>query len=179
MIDDGSVLENAGTLTMTDGSDLYAQRTGTNKVINDTGGTIVDDGSPGASADIGIGVQDNGGIHVGGGTLVLSTLSPASASTLTVGVSTSPGKISVSGTATLKGTLAIATKAGYLPPIGKKVSILTARSVSGTFPRFAPAPSSRASIGWSLTRRPPLCSLWRLADEFGRDVPSGNPGLHG
>ena len=77
LIDDGSVLENAGTLTMTDGSDLYDSGTGTNKVINDTGGTIVYDGSPGASADIGIGVQDNGAVTVGSGSTTSSSTTQA------------------------------------------------------------------------------------------------------
>ena len=95
LIDDGSVLENAGTLTMTDGSDLYDSGTGTNKVINDTGGTIVYDGSPGASADIGIGVQDNGAVTVGSGSLDLLLDNAGGSPTFS-----GPGSIELDGTAT-------------------------------------------------------------------------------
>ncbi len=130
----GSTLENAGTLVMTDGSGLLDDGGGNNGITNDAGATITYNGSSsGNSADIGVSVQDNGAVDVGEGTLNLPTYGPASGSTLTVGVSTTPGQLSVSGAATLKGTLAIATKAGYLPAIGTKVAILTASSISGTF----------------------------------------------
>ena len=102
-----------------------------NALINDAGATIVHNGPQ--QANILVPVQDNGAVTVGGGTLSLPTFAPALSSTLTVGVSATPAQLSVSGPTALKGTLAIQTKAGYLPPLGKKVAILTATSRSGTF----------------------------------------------
>jgi hypothetical protein len=89
-------------------------------------------GGPNGS-DLEVAFTNNGAVGVSGGTLDIPTFAPAPTSTLTIGVGTTPGQLSVSGAATLNGTLAIATKSGYLPAIGKKITILTAGSVSGTF----------------------------------------------
>lgn len=48
-------------------------------------------------------------------------------------LSGTPGELSVSGPADLTGTLAIGTKSGYVPAIGRKIAILTASSVKGKF----------------------------------------------
>jgi hypothetical protein len=125
-IDDTSVLENAGSLV------LGQTQLGTGgSLVNDSTGTISTSGA--FSASIEVPFSDSGSIDIAQGTLDIPAFTPSSTSTLTIGVSTSPGQLSVSGAATLTGTLAIATKSGYLPAIGKKITILTAGSVSGTF----------------------------------------------
>jgi hypothetical protein len=103
-------------------------------VVNDAGATITYDGSSSsASAIINVPVDDAGTVSVGAGTLNVPPYVPASTSTTTIGVSASSGQISVAGVATLNGALYISTAPGYLPPIGKKITILTASSLSGTF----------------------------------------------
>jgi hypothetical protein len=130
----GSTLENAGTLTMTDNSELYDTGIGKNQFDNEAAGTVIYDGSSSsASADIHVPFENSGSVDVGEGTLTLSNYPTDSASTLTIGISSDPGALSVSGKATLKGTLAIANVSGYLPKVGKKITILTAGSRKGTF----------------------------------------------
>ena len=85
------------------------------------------------TAGIGVALADSGAIDVGRGTLSLSNYAPAASSKLTIGVSANSGQLSVSGSAALSGTLALSTKAGYVPPVGTKVTILTAGMVLGTF----------------------------------------------
>jgi hypothetical protein len=64
----------------------------------------------------------------------MSNYAPAASSTLSVALSGTPGKLSVSGPAALDGTLAIATRSGYLPPIGTKATSVTASSRTEWFP---------------------------------------------
>jgi hypothetical protein len=134
-LESGSTLENAGTLTMTDNSFIEdGGGTGTNSLINEAGATITYTGSTASSgAAIEVSLQDRGAVDVGEGTLGLPTYAPAAASTLSVNLSGTPGQVSVSGAAALKGTLAISTQSGYLPKVGTKVTILTASSRKGTF----------------------------------------------
>jgi len=103
-------------------------------LINDSSGTITYNGSSSsASATIGVPLMDTGAVGVGNGTLYLPSFTPAFNSTLNVGVNTTPAQVSVSGAATLTGTLSIRTMASYLPPIGTKMTILGASSLIGTF----------------------------------------------
>jgi hypothetical protein len=131
----GSVLENAGTLILHDNANLgRCSSNPGNEIINDAVGTITYTGSSSsATASILGPFQDSGTVYVGEGTLDLQTYGPAASSSLGVGVSATPGQLSVSGTAALTGTLAITNKTGYLPPIGTQVTVLTASSVSGAF----------------------------------------------
>ena len=127
------MLENAGTLALADNSQ-FGNLDGS--IVNDAGATIVYNGSSGGNASINIPVKEKGSITVGGGTLSLTTFAPATTSTLTMSVSATPTHLTSSGVATLKGTLAIQTKPGYQPSIGKKVTVLTASSRTGTFGTF-------------------------------------------
>jgi hypothetical protein len=126
-----SSFENAGSLSIADNAHVVASDN-TESMINDAGGTVTYGGGPVGSSLL-VPFTNNGTVSVSKGTLSLLTFGPTSSSTLTVGLRANPGKLSVSGSATLKGTLAIATKAGYLPPIGTKVTALKASSRTGSF----------------------------------------------
>ncbi len=132
----GSVLQNAGTLSLDDGAQLEYCGDGdvNNKVVNKAGGTISYNSASGTGqATLDVPVEDSGAVKVVRGTLILSSFAPATASTTTIGLAPNSGRLSISRAATLKGPLAIATKAGYLPAVGTKVTILTASSRTGTF----------------------------------------------
>jgi hypothetical protein len=131
-----STFENFGTLAMTDNSTLGYNDTGTDPLVNEPGATVTYDSESGSGdAYIYSPVTDDGAVNVGaGGTLSVPSFAPATTSSTTIAVSRkSEAKISVSGTANPKGALAIQTADGYLPPVGSKLSILTASSLRGKF----------------------------------------------
>ena len=133
----GATLENTGALSLADGSILKDDNgVGSgNKLVNDAGGTITyPGGSNGATLDVD--VTNSGTITAASGTLSLggsyaSTGSPI----LSIGISGSKtfGHLSIAGTATLAGTLALQTSSGYKPSIGTTLAILTAGKRIGTF----------------------------------------------
>ena len=91
--DSGSVLENQGTVTLSDNADLADGDGQGNQVINDHAATITYTGSTtNAGADINVGATNNGIVSVGEGTLGFGELS--------AGV-TDTGSFSVSAGATL------------------------------------------------------------------------------
>ena len=96
-------------------------------MINDTGGTIVYDGSPGASADIGIGVQDNGAVTVGSGSLDLLLDNAGGSPTFS-----GPGSIELDGTATGLTGFSVSNVASLtLSPEGE-ITLPSSTSFSGT-----------------------------------------------
>ncbi len=136
-VENGATLENAGTLTLADGSILEDDNgVGSgNKLINDAGGTIsYPGGSQGAA--IGPAVTNSGTITAAGGTLDLGgSYKSTGSAVLTVGITGSKnfGRFSVAGTAALAGTLALQTSSAYKPSIGTTLAILTAGKRTGTF----------------------------------------------
>ena len=112
-IDDTSVLENAGSLVLGD-----TQVGGGASLVNDSTGTISILGASNASIEDSF--SDSGTIDVGQGTLDIPTFTPSSTGTLTVGVSTTPGQLSVSGTATLTGTWPSSPSRATFPPSARK-----------------------------------------------------------
>ncbi len=129
----GGVLKNNATLNLDDDLCIigYDNNT-TSELVNEAGGTVNYSGGP-DGAEIEASFVDSGTVDVNGGTLTVSTYTPTSTSALTVGVGFTRGRLAVSGAAKIRGTLVITTKAGYLPKVGAKVTILTAGSKKGTF----------------------------------------------
>ena len=111
----GSVLENAGTLSMSDGANLGECSDGNpaNQVINDSGASITYGGSSqGQSASISLPLEDTGSVQVAQGTLEIAEVTPngdpsfAGPGTASVDTVTINGTQSVSGTWTLTGPVA-------------------------------------------------------------------------
>ena len=131
---DGGVLENAGSLSLTDNTIIASDGSAGAQVINDVGASISYDGSSStAGAGISAPFTDKGAMNIGQGTLSLGSFSPATTGVTTVGLSAAPGQLSVSGAVKLNGALVIATQSGYLPKVGTKVTMLTAGSRKGKF----------------------------------------------
>jgi hypothetical protein len=102
------------------------------------GATISYTGS-GGSAQITMPVTNNGTISVDHATLYLPTSTVlGDSSTLVIGITTADGTtpvaghISFQGAATLAGTLAVSTAAGYSPPDGTHLSAISG-TLSGQF----------------------------------------------
>ena len=87
LLSGGSVLENAGTLTLDDNADLQPGDSNTaDKVVNDAGATISYSGSSSsADAVIGLPLTDSGTINARRGTLTIGSLSNLSSGVLTGG----------------------------------------------------------------------------------------------
>jgi hypothetical protein len=132
----GSVLENAGTLTLDDDSRLgiCSDTNAANAIVNDAGATISYAGSTAdASAELRVPIIGKGTITISEGTLAVQDLVPKSHSHLTVGAGSAPGEIAVSSAMHIAGTLTIRTPKNYLPPIGTTLNVLVAPAVSGVF----------------------------------------------
>jgi hypothetical protein len=131
----GATLQNAGTITIADGAELETVGSGGAQLINQAGATITYHGGTNG-AFIFVNVTNNGTINATAGTLNLGgSYSSSGSATLAVGISgaSKHGKLSVTGTASIAGTLALQTKSGYTPPIGTKIAILAAAKRQGTF----------------------------------------------
>jgi hypothetical protein len=147
LINSGTVTINAGTLQATS----YTQSAGMTSVA--AGATLMA-GSAGTGA-----VTVNGGTLTGNGTVmgavsgtgtvspgraagplaVSGTYAPGSTGTLAIGISgpsavgTDFGQLTVSGGATVSGTMAISTASGFVPIVGTNYTVLSAGSRTGTF----------------------------------------------
>jgi Fibronectin type III domain len=93
-LQNGATLENAGTLTLSDGSNLAGDGTSGERLINDSGATVTYPGGSQAT-DISAPVRNSGTISASGGTLTLAA-AVAQAST---------GSFSGSGTIVLQGAV--------------------------------------------------------------------------
>jgi hypothetical protein len=102
LLEGASVLENAGTLTMTDGSVVDPGDDSATQLLNDAGATIVYNGSSGGTAQIEVPFEDSGAVNVGSGTLDLDDVTFTGSPSIA-----GPGTVSLDGTATLPGTLTL------------------------------------------------------------------------
>jgi hypothetical protein len=133
----GSVLENAGTLTVDDNACLADDGNPNDALVNDAGATITYNGTGGANLDAS--VQNDGTLQITGtGTLEISTLTGSSSATLLVVLrfNTTIGSSSlviVSSPMTLAGTLALETASGFTPTDGRVFGLLSASSRTGEF----------------------------------------------
>ncbi len=95
IIRDGSVLENEGTLTLLDSTEIVAGDSGSDQLINDPGATVTYTGSTATrSATVSAPTTNNGTVVCGEGTLVLGSLTNLSAGgTLTGGAYTTAGGV--------------------------------------------------------------------------------------
>jgi len=155
-----SVLDNAGTLTLDDGVNLIQADGTADKVINEAAGTITYDGTTAAATTtIGVPVTDNGTIEIARGTLKVGSSLTLSAKTLAIGIAGQKdfGHLSVTGTLTLGGILAIKTARGYLPAIGTTIKIITATNRSGTFAKITGTQLSGRK--WSVSYTPTTVTL--------------------
>ena len=136
-----SYTQTGGTTSVAAGATLKAGSSGTGGVII-TGGALAGNGKV-LGAVAGAGTITPG--RAAGPLTVTGTYKPASTGRMAVGigpgstVGTSFGRLAVSGTATLAGTLAIQTEPGYVPAVGTVVTVLTAGSRTGTFATVAGA----------------------------------------
>jgi len=130
-----TLTQTAGTTTVTTGGTLQGGSLG-NGAITINGGTLTGNGSIAGQ------VSGTGTISPGrsaGPLSIAANYSPGASGTLAIGISgpsqvgTDFGKLAVTGTATLNGTLAIQTQSGYTPPLGTTYTILTGGTVNGTF----------------------------------------------
>lgn len=95
IIRDGSVLENEGTLTLLDSTEIVAGDSGSDQLINDPGATVTYTGNTATrSATVSAPTTNNGTVVCGEGTLVLGSLTNLSAGgTLTGGAYTTAGGV--------------------------------------------------------------------------------------
>ena len=101
LLSGGSVLENAGTLTLDDNADLQPGDSNTaDKVVNDAGATISYSGSSSsADAVIGLPLTDTGTINATAGTLYVDVAGGSGSPTLS-----GTGTIELTGTGSLPAT---------------------------------------------------------------------------
>jgi fibronectin-binding autotransporter adhesin len=152
-----SVFSNSGRVDVATGSTLtiggtgnsYNQTAGTTTVdgtltgaVNLTGGTIQGAGTLKGNVSVG-GAGTTPTLNVGDAGLagllkITGTYTQLSTGTLNVAIGgltagTEYSKMTVSGTASLSGTLTVNMINGFVPAVGKTFTILTAKSITGTF----------------------------------------------
>ncbi len=147
------VVSGGGTLALT------AANTYTGNTTVDSGSTLVLSGSgsiatSGTDATIGTGVFNNGAFNITGVSANTVSLGKnyTQSSTGTLAMNFSPSsnqKLSVTGVASLGGTLALTASSGTYS--AGKYTLLTASSVSGTFASLSTNLGAYTNLGYSLT----------------------------
>ena len=152
-LNNSSVLENAGTLNLTDGFEIFSNDTTANQLENDASGTINYTGSTASSTtSISVSTTNNGLISVTKGTLTDTELTNLVSGTLTGGsynatngtinvgavITTNAANITLGGLAGLIGNgsasalSTLKTNSGTLTLNGRGLSVLAALTNSGT-----------------------------------------------
>jgi hypothetical protein len=134
--------QTGGTTTLGAGAVLEAGKGGTG-IIELRAGTVTGNGTLVGEVYGGATIQPG---SAAGPLAITGHYGPGSLGTLAIGVSGPPGpsgtdfgQLAVSGTAVLRGTLALTTAPGFTPTVGATYPILSAGSVTGTFSKVTGA----------------------------------------
>ncbi len=128
----GSYTQSVGKTTIALGATLKP----TSGTLNLNGGALLSSGTVAGSV-VGNGIVTPA--RAAGPLKITGAFTPGATGSVAIGISgattvgTDYGQVAVTGKATLRGTLALTTKPGYVPPVGTSIKILTAKSITGTF----------------------------------------------
>jgi Domain of unknown function DUF11 len=172
---------NYGTYTVTGAGQSLGNINGSGEVINEPGATFtMAAGSSGvdtitvpmtnnkggtldvASGTLNLGsLTNDGSIDVGLQILqVTAALTSSSTGTLAITLASSGhGSVQVTGKTTLGGALDLTTTAGYLPPLGAKVVVVTSGSQTGKFSSETGRAIATSNTAWNVSTKAPNVSL--------------------
>ncbi|MCW2498228.1 Calx-beta domain-containing protein, partial [Jatrophihabitans sp.] len=171
-----SLTQSAGSLTVTAGATFKSGASGT-AAVTVNGGSLTGSGTV-LGAVAGAGTVSPGTANAGTLT-VTGSYAPATGGTLAASVGATSTQLAVSGTASLAGTLALASQAP-VPALGTTATLLTAGSVSGTFGTVSGAdvPSAHAywKIGYTATSVTATLTAYPSISVAAATAPEGNSG---
>ncbi|MHB8439215.1 MAG: beta strand repeat-containing protein [Acidimicrobiales bacterium] len=145
-LDDNSEIENAGTMTIGDGSCLTSGDDTANSLVNDSGSTVTYNGGSGATVSVPF--TNGGTLTVSGGTLNLGSFTESTTAALELVLGPISGLLSSSGAVSLAGSLGLSLAPSFAPKSGQTFAVVSDNSQTGSFSSVTYPATSGYSIAY-------------------------------